>query len=132
MCVRVPWGASVFTLTGWLGACVGLCPAIIRQDPVPLVLGYALRELFVCTGTPSPSTCVSDNFRCNDTRVPQRVGMGALSPRLHPHVHICVSVCVCVCAYSEGGRDCRHTDAVAAARHTDSHVCMWVGGWVHR
>jgi hypothetical protein len=53
---------------------IGLCPAIIRQDPVPLVLGYALRELFVCTGTPSPSTCVSDNFRCNDTRVPQRVG----------------------------------------------------------
>ena len=53
---------------------VGLCPAIIRPEEYPLVLGYNLRSLFTCNGTPSEETCVSDDFRCDETTLPQRVG----------------------------------------------------------
>ena len=53
---------------------VGLCPAFVRPEGFPLVLGYNLRPLYECTGTPSDATCVSDEFRCDETTLPQRVG----------------------------------------------------------
>ena len=41
------------------------------------MLGYNLREMYLCDGVPSDETCVSDNYVCNNTRVPQRIGTAA-------------------------------------------------------
>ena len=56
---------------------IGLCPAYVRPDDRPLIIGYNLRDLFVCDGEPSDATCVSDEYRCDGTTVPQRHGQFA-------------------------------------------------------
>ena len=47
---------------------------MIRPDDRPLALGYSLRRMYECTEPATDSTCVFDNYQCNNTRVPQRVG----------------------------------------------------------
>ena len=47
---------------------------MIRPDDRPLALGYSLRRMYECTEPATDSSCVFDNYLCNNTRVPQRVG----------------------------------------------------------
>jgi len=46
------------------GAPAGTCPKSAETPDVPLMMGYAMREAFVCHGEPSDATCVSDNYAC--------------------------------------------------------------------
>jgi len=56
---------------------IGLVPqSALGGDPtLPLVLGYALRDLYVCTGSPATeANCVSDNYAFEYKPLPVRVG----------------------------------------------------------
>jgi len=52
---------DAFTRINHIGFLAGLAPKYLRPNQ-PLVLGYSLRELFLCTLPPTNDSCIFDNY----------------------------------------------------------------------
>jgi hypothetical protein len=70
-----------------VAAVAGTCPANAATPAVPLMLGYRMRPLYMCTGEPSDATCADDSGACDFVPFPGHVGFddrGEIPKSIYP------------------------------------------------